>query len=67
MAHGPMIIAVNSNDNWYEYDSGVFYDPTCNREQVNHAVLLVGFGTTPKKEKFWSKNFFSHLFSFLIY
>ncbi|KAG7249161.1 hypothetical protein CRUP_013992, partial [Coryphaenoides rupestris] len=32
---------------------GVYYDKNCNGEDINHAVLAVGFGVTPKGKKYW--------------
>lgn len=33
--------------------SGVYYDPNCNKEDINHAVLAVGYGVTSKGKKYW--------------
>lgn len=32
---------------------GVYYDPNCDKENINHAVLAVGYGATPKGKKYW--------------
>lgn len=32
---------------------GVYYDPNCEKTDVNHAVLAVGYGVTPKGKKYW--------------
>lgn len=31
----------------------MYYDPNCNKDDINHAVLAVGYGQTAKGEKFW--------------
>lgn len=33
--------------------SGVYYDPNCNPEDINHAVLLVGYGVTSRGQQYW--------------
>lgn len=33
--------------------SGVYYDRNCNKEDINHAVLAVGFGQNTKGKKYW--------------
>lgn len=37
------------------YSDGIYYDPQCgNRpDDVNHAVLIVGYGTEPNGQKYW--------------
>jgi len=47
---GPVAIAVAAND-WSMYGGGIF-DGT--GTEVNHAVLLVGYGETDAGEKFWN-------------
>ena len=33
--------------------SGVYYDANCNQEDINHAVLLVGYGVSNKGKQYW--------------
>lgn len=33
--------------------SGVYYDPNCNKDDINHAVLAVGYGVTARGKKYW--------------
>lgn len=33
--------------------SGVYYDPNCNPENINHAVLLVGYGVNSRGQQYW--------------
>lgn len=33
--------------------SGVYYDPSCNPENINHAVLLVGYGVNSRGQQYW--------------
>lgn len=32
---------------------GVYYDPECNKDDINHAVLLVGYGVSGKGKQYW--------------
>lgn len=32
---------------------GVYYDSNCNKDDINHAVLAVGFGVSVKGKKYW--------------
>uniref|UniRef100_A0AAZ1XME2 Peptidase C1A papain C-terminal domain-containing protein n=1 Tax=Oreochromis aureus TaxID=47969 RepID=A0AAZ1XME2_OREAU len=32
---------------------GVYYDPNCNKDDVNHAVLAVGYGVNTNGKKYW--------------
>lgn len=52
--HGPIAIAVDASlATFQSYKSGVYYDPDCT-QNINHAVLLVGYGIDKEtKEKFW--------------
>ncbi|XP_072100216.1 cathepsin K-like [Mobula birostris] len=50
---GPLCIAVDASLNSFQYYSqGVYYDPHCNQNGVNHAMLLIGYGTE-KGGKYW--------------
>ncbi|XP_052741893.1 digestive cysteine proteinase 1 [Bicyclus anynana] len=42
--YGPVTVTINANDNVDVYHSGIFYDPTCNKRRMNHAVTVVGYG-----------------------
>lgn len=33
--------------------AGVYYDPECNKDDINHAVLLVGYGVSSKGKQYW--------------
>lgn len=33
--------------------SGIYYDSQCNQEDINHAVLLVGYGVSAKGKQYW--------------
>lgn len=52
--HGPVSIAVDASlSSFHSYKSGVFYDQKCSQE-INHAVLLVGYGRDKKTKKdYW--------------
>jgi len=45
VARQPVAVAIVSNKQLQAYRSGIFDDPNCNKNKVNHAVVLVGFGT----------------------
>lgn len=32
---------------------GVYYDPECNKDDINHAVLLVGYGVSGRGKQYW--------------
>lgn len=56
--YGPQVVAVFASSNFQRYGSGVFQDTTekcfsgqC--DQVNHAVLVVGYGTDPLFGDYW--------------
>jgi len=46
-AHGPVSIAFEVVDGFHDYTSGIYTSTVCKDqpEDVNHAVLAVGFGT----------------------
>jgi cathepsin L len=41
---GPVSVAVNANIGWQLYGGGIFHSLLCNLEQVNHGVLVAGYG-----------------------
>ncbi|RXG55067.1 hypothetical protein Avbf_10574 [Armadillidium vulgare] len=53
---GPIAVAIQVTKNLESYAKGVFYDPTCssyNTNALDHAVLVVGYGTTKAGEDYW--------------
>ena len=49
-----MSIAFEVTDDFFNYESGVYSNPQCQQdpEHVNHAVLIVGYGSENGKN-FW--------------
>jgi C1A family cysteine protease len=54
LAHiGPLSIAVDaSSESFQNYKGGVYDDPECGKD-INHAVLLVGYGDDPEAGPYW--------------
>ncbi|XP_050843628.1 cathepsin S-like, partial [Serinus canaria] len=53
---GPVAVAIDATrPSFFLYRSGVFDDPQCSQE-VNHAVLVVGYGSLENKEYWLVKN-----------
>ena len=44
MLKGPIALGITVTDDMISYNDGVFSDSTCQNQEVNHAVLLVGWG-----------------------
>ncbi|GAB1287845.1 Cathepsin S [Apodemus speciosus] len=53
---GPVSVAIDaSHSSFFLYKSGVYDDPSCT-EEVNHGVLVVGYGTLDGKDYWLVKN-----------
>jgi len=53
---GPLAALVDArSDSFKNYKSGVYYNPDCSQKKkdLNHAVLVVGYGTDPKEGAYW--------------
>ncbi|XP_014246983.1 cathepsin L-like [Cimex lectularius] len=51
---GPISIAIDaSHHSFHNYQEGVYNEPKCNVNLLDHAVLVVGYGTTDKNEDYW--------------
>ncbi|XP_049901976.1 cathepsin K [Epinephelus moara] len=52
--HGPVSVGIDATLSSFQfYTKGVYYDSNCNKEDINHAVLAVGFGQNTKGKKYW--------------
>lgn len=49
---GPVAIGVDATDPLMDYKSGIFFDESCNSQDPNHKVLVVGYGTAAKSD-YW--------------
>ncbi|XP_064434984.1 procathepsin L-like [Mirounga angustirostris] len=54
---GPVSAAVDSSpDSFQFYKKGIYYDPNCSSESLNHGVLVVGYGfegAESDNQKYW--------------
>lgn len=52
-AIGPIAVHIHVTDSFMSYHSGVFYDMHCDPRKLNHAVLVVGYGTDKGFGDYW--------------
>lgn len=59
---GPISVSFNfSPRKFFQYTSGIYYDPECNNRSMKHSILLVGYGTNKKGEDYYiGKNWWGH-------
>ncbi|XP_072453040.1 procathepsin L-like isoform X2 [Notamacropus eugenii] len=51
---GPISVGVDaSHESFQFYDSGVYYEPECSSEALDHGMLVVGYGIEDTEEKYW--------------
>ncbi|KAL2084371.1 hypothetical protein ACEWY4_019889 [Coilia grayii] len=51
---GPVSVGIDATlSTFVYYKRGVYYDRNCNKDDINHAVLAVGYGVTTKGKKYW--------------
>ena len=52
---GPLAIAVDASGLAFQfYESGVYYNPKCNDNDLDHAMTAVGYGVDSSSgEKYW--------------
>ena len=51
--NGPVAVGVNAEQQWQFYKSGIFNDPNCDPDGIDHAVLVVGYGTSDDGQDYW--------------
>lgn len=51
--YGPVSVAIQVDMDFNWYHSGVYSSKYCNGPALNHAVLVVGYGTDPKQGDYW--------------
>lgn len=54
-SYGPVAAGIHASDEFRHYRSGVFdRDSSCHaNSEVNHVVMIVGYGQTAQGKKFW--------------
>uniref|UniRef100_A0A1B6MLR0 Peptidase C1A papain C-terminal domain-containing protein n=1 Tax=Graphocephala atropunctata TaxID=36148 RepID=A0A1B6MLR0_9HEMI len=58
--YGPIAVGMHANNGFLNYKGGVFTDNSCPKNQMNHAILIVGYGSLSGREYWLIKNSWSN-------
>ncbi|CAH1401291.1 unnamed protein product [Nezara viridula] len=58
---GPISVGIHVNNNFFAYGGAIFDDGSCDPNVINHAVLVVGFGSAGGQDYWIVKNSWSSL------
>jgi len=54
VSQGPVSVAIDAGEPSFQlYSSGVYYEPNCDPQSLDHGVLAVGWGTDPTGGDYW--------------
>ena len=54
VAMQPVVVGIDAGHPSFElYQSGVYYNPDCSKINLDHVVLVVGYGATESGEEYW--------------
>ena len=50
---GPISVAIDAEEDFQSYKTGIFESYMCSNTSLDHAVLVVGYGITSKNKKYY--------------